>query len=157
LFWGIDYTAWTAIGAIAGWVYCCLTAGLLGFAVYQILSAKADAKITRTLAACDRYDTDPVLDRVTNRLANALHDGSLAKNPKDFSVDVLGLLNYFESIAIGISRGLYDKDIVRDMLKPIVIAHVDDLIVSGITGWTRPEEDFDHLMGLYKEWKGSAA
>jgi hypothetical protein len=63
---GLDNTAWTAIGAIAGLIYCGLTAGLLGFAIFQIQSAKAAAKITRTLAASDRYDMDPVLDRVTN-------------------------------------------------------------------------------------------
>jgi hypothetical protein len=155
MFLGLDNTAWTAFGAIAGWIYCGLTGGLLLFAVRQIRSAKTDAKITRTLAACDRYDTDPVLDRVINRLADALDDGSIAKTPKAFSVDMSGLFNYFESIAIGVSRGLYDKDIVSDQLKPIIIDHVDDLILSGLTGWKNPSEDFDHLMKLYREWKTS--
>jgi hypothetical protein len=153
MFLGFDNTAWTAIGAIAGWVYCCLTGGLLGYAIYQVRSAKADAKINRTLTACDRYDTDPVLDRVTNRIANGLDDGSLAKNPKDYSVDMSSLFNYFESIAIGVSRELYDKDIVTDQLKPIIIDHVDDLILSGHTGWKNPADDFNHLMKLYREWK----
>lgn len=76
-FWGLDGTAWTAIGAMANVVYCGLTAGLLGFAVYQVLSAKEDAKINRTLAACDKYDTDPVLDRATRRLPRSFSDGSL--------------------------------------------------------------------------------
>lgn len=153
MFLGLDNTTWTGIGAIAGWVYCGLTAGLLLFARHQIISAKAEAKITRTLAACDRYDTDTVLDKVTNRIADALDDGSLAANPKHFSVDILSLFNYFESIAIGVSRGLYDKEIVTDMLKPIVVGHVDDLLLADITGWKNPTEDFDHLMKLYREWK----
>ncbi len=153
MFWGLDNTAWTAIGALAGLLYCGLTAGLLGFAVYQVRSVKAEAKITRTLAACDRYDTDPVLDRVTNRIATALDDGSLAANPKDFSVDMKGIFNYFESIAIGVSRGLYDRDIVRDQLEPIIIDYVDDLILSGIIGWKDPDQYFEHMMKLYKDWK----
>ncbi len=134
-------------------ICCALTAGLLAFGAYQLSSLKADAKITRTLAACDRYDTDPVLDRVTNRISNAFDDGSLAANPKDFSADMKGLFNYFESIAIGVSRGLYDKDIVAEMLKPIIIDNVDDLIVSGICGWKNPTEDYEHVMKLYNEWK----
>jgi hypothetical protein len=153
MFLGLDNTTWTGIGAIAGWVYCGLTAGLLLFARHQIISAKAEAKITRTLAACDRYDTDTVLDKVTNRIADALDDGSLVANPKHFSVDILSLFNYLESIAIGVSRGLYDKEIVADMLKPIVVGHVDDLLLTDITGWKNPTGDFDHLMKLYREWK----
>ena len=152
-FWGFDNTAWTALGAIAGWLYCMLTGGLLTFAVYQVQAVKAEAKITRTLAACDRYDTDPILDRVVNRIADALDDGSLAAKPKDFSVDMKSLFNYFESIAIGVSRGLYDKEIVCDQLKPIIIDHVDDLIVGGLTGWENPGQYFDHMMKLYHEWK----
>ena len=82
---------------------------------------------------------DPVLDRVTNRIANALDDGSLAANPKDFSVDLRSIFNYFECIAIGVSKGLYDKDIVRDQLKPIILENVDDLILSGVSGWKDPD------------------
>ena len=136
MFLGLDNTAWTAIGAIAGLIYCGLTAGLLGFAIFQIQSAKAAAKITRTLAASDRYDMDPVLDRVTNRIANALDDGSLAANPKDFSVRSQEASLAISGIgsAIGVSKGLYDKDIVRDQLKPIILDNVDDLILRRHSG-----------------------
>jgi hypothetical protein len=156
-FWGLDSTAWTAIGAIANVVYSCLTAGLLAFAVYQVLSAREDAKINRTLAACDRYDSDPVLDGVARRLAIALDDGSLKENPKKHRVDLYSIFNYFESIAIGVSRGQYDGDIVGDQLGPIIVSYVDDYILSGISGWAqRPEgeeEYFNHTMMLYRKWK----
>jgi hypothetical protein len=159
IFWGLDSTAWTAIGAIANVVYSCLTAGLLAFAVYQVLSAREDAKINRTLAACDRYDTDPVLDAVARRLADSYDDGSIAANPKEHRVDLYSIFNYFESIAIGVSRGQYDEDIVKDQLSPIIIDHVDGYILSGITGWARgpvsgdEEEYFNHTMRLYRKWK----
>lgn len=156
MFWGLDATAWTAIGAIAGWLYCALTAGILAFAIYQIRAVKEEARITRTLAACDRYDTDPILDQVTGRIADALDDGTLAKTPKDVSVDMKVLFNYFESIAIGVSRDLYDRDIVREQLKPIVVDHVNDLIESGIcsriSGWENVRQDYNHMMKLYDEW-----
>lgn len=157
MFLGFDNTAWTAFGAIAGWVYCGLTAGLLAFAIYQVRAVKEEAKITRTLAACDRYDTDPILDRATNRIANALDDEILAKAPEYFSLDIEILFNYFESIAIGVSRDLYDKDIVSEQLKSIIVEHVEDLIESGIcsriSGWENVREEYDHTMKLYDEWQ----
>jgi len=156
-FLGVGNTTWTAIGALANVIYCCLTAGLLFFAVYQVTSARADAKINRTLAACDRYDTDPILDGVARRLADALDNGDLAKNPKQYKVDIFSIFNYFESIAIGVSRGQYDKEIVHDQLAPIIISYVDDLIVSGLSSWAKvlagEDEYFDHVMKLYREWK----
>jgi hypothetical protein len=128
---------------------------------FQVGTTKAEAKINRTLAACDRYDTDPVLDRVSNRISKGFHDEDLANNPKDYNLDMLTLFNYLESIAIGVSKGLYDKGlydkkIVTDQLGPIIIGYVDDLILSGVTGWDNPAEDFDHLMKLYHEWKAKA-
>jgi hypothetical protein len=153
MFLGLDNTAWTGLGAIAGWVYCLLTAGLLIFANHQIRSARQEAKINRTLLACEKYDIDPVLDGVTRRLADGIGDGSLAKNPKKYTVDVTSILNYFESLSTGVVKGFYDEQIVADQLKPIMLEYVDALILSGVTGWTDPENDFVHLMRLYGKWK----
>ncbi|GAB9246853.1 DUF4760 domain-containing protein [Bradyrhizobium diazoefficiens] len=158
-FLGIGNTAWTAVGALATVVYCCLTAGLLFFAVYQVTTARADAKINRTLAACDRYDTDPVLDGVARRIAEAFDNGDLAKDPKKYKVDLFSIFNYFESIAIGVSRGQYDEEIVRDQLEHIIVSYVDDIIVSGVSGWPKvsvgEDEYFNHMMKLYREWKAA--
>jgi hypothetical protein len=44
---------------------------------------KAEAKINRTLNACEKYDLDPVLDRIINHIETGRDDGTLAKNPKD--------------------------------------------------------------------------
>jgi hypothetical protein len=79
----------------------------------------------------------------------------LAAKPKDFSADMKILFNYFESIAIGVSREQYDKNIVHDQLKPIIVEHVNDLLVSGLSAWDKPAEYFDHTMKLYDEWKTS--
>jgi hypothetical protein len=153
MFLGLDNTAWTAIGATAGCFYCLLTAGLLWFAIYQIRSAKFDAKINRTLNACEKYDIDPVLDRVVTTLADALDNGDLVANPKKYRVDATSLLNYLEAIAIGLYKDLYDREIVTDQLRPIICDHVNDLILSGVTGWPNLEEEYDHLMKLYREWQ----
>ena len=91
---------------------------------------------------------------MTNRIAEALVDGTLEAFPRDYNLDMESLFNYFESIAIGVSKGLYDKDIVCDQLKPIIIEHVDDLIISGVSGWKgNPDKYYEHMMRLYREWK----
>jgi hypothetical protein len=158
-FWGLDSTAWTAIGAISNAAYCILTAGLLAFAVYQVLSTKEDAKITRTLAACERYDIDPVLDQITRRISIAYNNGSLHTNPERYAVDLNSLFNYFESLAIGVARGHYDADIVRDQFETIMNSHIESM--NGIGNWSsgpaglKDIDDFDKMMALNEKWKNT--
>jgi hypothetical protein len=160
-FWGFDSTGWTAIGALANVAYCVLTAGLLWFAVYQVLSAKKDAKITRTLAACERYDIDPVLDHITRRLSIAYNNGSLHADPTRYAVDFNSLFNYFESIAIGVFRGHYDADIVRDQFEIIMNSHIESM--NGVGNWSsvasrlKGIDHFDNMMALNEKWKNSSA
>ncbi|MEY2542062.1 MAG: hypothetical protein QOI22_1664 [Verrucomicrobiota bacterium] len=160
-FWGLDSTAWTAIGALSNAAYCALTAGLLVFAVYQVLSTKEDAKITRTLAACERYDIDPVLDRITRRLSIAYNNGSLHANAARCAVDLNSLFNYFESIAIGVARGHYDAEIVRDQFETIMNSHIESM--NGIGNWSsgtpglNDMDHFDKMMALNAKWKNGRA
>lgn len=155
---GIGSLGWTATGAIANVVYDILTAGILWFAASQIISARKEAQINRTLEACNRYDTDPILDAVTRRLATANEDGSLKTDPSKYRIDLYTLFNYFESISIGVNRGLYDASIVQDHLETIIKGYVDHYIMSGVTGWKipdreGPDEYFFNLMTLYRKWQ----
>ena len=159
-FWGLDSTAWTAIGAVSNTVYCALTAGLLAFAIYQVLSAKEDAKINRTLAACERYDIDPILDQITRRISIGYNNKTLQATPERYAVDLNSLFNYFESLAIGVARGHYDADIVRDQFETIMKGHIESM--NGIGSWSSGPvglndiDDFDNMMALYKKWKNDA-
>jgi hypothetical protein len=159
-FGGLDNTAWTAISAIANSVLAVLTLGLLVFAMYQVASVKRDAKINRTLAACERYDIDPVLDGITRRLSVAGRDGSLQNEPKKYSIDLNSLFNYFESLAIGVARGHYDAEIVRDQFETVMSGHIEG--VNGIENWsegtagTKDIDHFDKMMALYANWKATA-
>jgi hypothetical protein len=155
---GIGSLGWTAVGAIANVIYVVLTAGILWFAGSQIISARNEARINRTLEACNRYDMDPILDAVTRRLAAANDDGTLKADPKKYRIDLYALFNYFESIAIGVNRGLYDESIVQEHLDTIINGYVDGYILSGVAGWKipnreGPEEYFYNLMTLYRKWK----
>jgi hypothetical protein len=159
-FWGLDSNAWTAIGALSNAAYCILTAGLLAFAVYQVLSTKEDAKITRTLAACERYDIEPVLDQITRRISIAYNNGSLHTNPARYAVDLNSLFNYFESLAIGVARGHYDAEIVRDQFETIMNGHIETM--NDIGNWSsgpagiKDIDHFDKMMALNAKWKNEA-
>jgi hypothetical protein len=134
-----------------------LTLGLLAFAVYQVIAVKRDAKITRTLAACERYDIDPVLDQITRRLSIAFNNGTLHSDPRRYAVDLNSLFNYFESLAIGVFRGHYDAVIVRDQFEVIMSGHIESM--SGVANWSdgtsgaNDVDHFDKMMGLYAKWK----
>jgi hypothetical protein len=71
------------------------------------------------------------------------------------------LFNYFESIAIGVARGHYDADIVRDQFETIMNSHIESM--NGIENWslgTRGLNDIDHLdkmMALNEKWKNGRA
>jgi hypothetical protein len=95
---------------------------------------------------------------VVRRITEAQHDRTLATDTtRKYHVDLDILFNYLESIAIGVSKGLYDKDTICDQMKPIIIEHVDDFILKpGATGkWKATGDDFEHLMNLYNEWKSA--
>jgi hypothetical protein len=155
-------TAWTAISALASIVYDFLTLALVIFAVTQIVLARRDARINRTLAACEKYDFDPVLDAICRRLAAARESGDLKNNPQDHRLDLYSILNYMESIAIGVQRGLYSNSVVRAHMEPIFVGCIEEYINSGIVTRAAPAhpvggaisvgEDYDKMIALVKRW-----
>lgn len=162
IFLGLGNTEWTGLSAIAGLVYDVLTFALVFFGVVQIISARREAKINRTLAACDRYDCDPVLDATCRRLAEARESGDLAANPQKYRLDLYSILNYLESIAIGVRRGLYHHEVVKDYMRPIIVGCHEEYILSGlvlralpatpVAGAGDPSDDFDKMIELVAKW-----
>jgi len=185
---GLNTTAWTAIGAAATVAYAFLTLVLVVVAVVQIgslkeqiraakeqiqsvkdqmQSASEDARINRTLIACDRYDTDLLLDRAARRLLTAPE--SLGDDPSKYRFDLESLLNYFETIAIGVRSKLYDENIVRDQLERIFLKKVKQYLLErnadkkGVAHKVSiadlvdvadglAEEEYVETMALYKKW-----
>lgn len=162
-FWALTATDWTAVTAIATVALVVATLVLAWVAYVQLKAAREEAsavheeaRATRTLAVCDRYDLDPVLDGACRRLTNAFENGGLKLYPEQYQSDLRCLFNYLESIAIGIERGLYSRDVVQDMMEPIFQGYVERYIESGLAGWTDPpdggEEDYHSLRNLCREW-----
>jgi hypothetical protein len=160
-FWGLGNTEWTALSALAGGIYDLLTLALVIFAVVQIISARKEARINRTIAACDRYDFDPSIDAVCRRLSEARDSGDLNANPRKYRLDLYSLLNYLEGIAIGVDRGLYHRDVLKDFMQPIFIGCIEEYITSGLVTRAAPDvavagsvasDDYDRMIALVKGW-----
>jgi hypothetical protein len=131
-----------------------LATGVLAWvAWYQIGAARDEAKLNRTLAACDRYDLDPVLDACSRRLAEVRNSGDLQNNVKAYRLDIFSVLNYLESIAIGIEQGLYDKKLVREYMEPIFVGCIEEYVTSGVLKPIGFEPvDFSKSVAICKEW-----
>jgi hypothetical protein len=120
-FLGLTAEGWTALSTF---VLAALTCILVGVGIFQIRSIRAEAQRSRTLEMCDRYDCDPVLDLCLRRLSEARRTGELQKEPEAYRPDIATLLNYLDSLAVGIEQGLYIEELARDHVEPIVKRHV---------------------------------
>lgn len=125
--WGWGSLELTAFGTL---ILAAATAALVLAAFYQIRSFREEAKKTRTLAACEKYDTDPVLDNCLRKLRAAWDDGSILQNSSAFRIDVVTVLNHLDGIAIGIEQGLYIEELVRDHHEKIFNDHFDQYLAS---------------------------
>jgi hypothetical protein len=122
-------------------------------AAYQLWALRDEQCGWETLRACERYETDPVLDRVLRRLKRARDSGTLASDPRLFSLDAITVMNYLEGLAIGIKQGFYYEKIVRDHLEPMVRFHVGEFLSPSIAERMGLNNDeFSNLLSLLKAW-----
>jgi hypothetical protein len=150
VFWGLTAEQWTALATV---LMSAATFVLVVVGVYQIISIREEAKRTRTLSACDRYDTDPVIDRSLRNLATARADGSLENTPRLYKSDITTVLNYFDSVAIGIEQGLYIDALARDHIEGILKTHFNQYLGPSFRKETEiNQEHFQRLNLLYQRW-----
>jgi hypothetical protein len=150
----------SAHGWIAFWTFALtvVTGVLAWVAWYQIGAAREEAEKNRTILACERYDTDSILDRCCQKLAAARDTGDLVASPKSYRVEIFTILNYLESIAIGVEGGFYVKDIVKSYMEPIFRGYVEEYIESGlvkkadILDDAKPEDYYEKVVALCKSW-----
>jgi hypothetical protein len=146
--WGA--AEWTALATV---VLAVVTVLLVVVGYIQLSSLRDEARKSRTLAACERYDTDPLLDASLRRLAKAKKDGRLQLHSSDYAADVITVLNILDAIAIGIRQDLYDEDLMRDHLESIVRAHFEEYcganaqVIEGVD-----PNDFASLRALCERW-----
>src|SRR5271154_3111276 len=155
--WGLTVAQWGAFTGIATAALTLATVGVAWVAWYQIGAAREESKKTRTLEVVSRYDNDPVMDRALRRMARGRDNGTLLTNPRDYRLDIVAVLNYLETIAIGIKQQMYIADMVRDFMEPIVASHIDEIRNSQMIQKIGLEtDDFGHIFELAESWKPKA-
>lgn len=155
LFLGHDNTAWTGIVALATIALVIATLILAFVAGYQIRAARLDRIKDRTVAVCEKYDTDPVLDIYCRELKESVDKNQLEKDPGSCRVQMFGVLNYLDGIAIGIEDGFYSKEVVKRLMEGIFKAHVKELLVTGLADRADPHWEYgsyESLIKLCNEW-----
>jgi hypothetical protein len=152
-FWGLTAAAWAAIGAIGTLILALATAFLVGVGVWQIRSLREEGQKDRTIAACDRYVNDPVLDATCHKLREARLSGELLAHPGQYYTYIRTLLNYLDSLAVGAAQGLYIENLMYDHLRPVVIAHVEQFLIGSLPGiFGLNPSNYAHLLRLYGDW-----
>jgi hypothetical protein len=139
--------------AIAAWRQLPFLVAQLGALAQQVQASReveqAAAQRQReweTIAACGRYDIDPVIETISKRLWDASRAG--VDYSKVDPRDCICILNYFDSLAIGIRQNLYIEEIVKDH-NGLVISKAVELFIKGELV---PAEGYRHLMALYDKW-----
>lgn len=135
-------TAWLALA----------TTVLAAVAWCQIVALRDQTKGWKTLEVCEKYDLDPVLTKCIQKLDAG--GEAVRKEPTAYRLETVTVLNYLDSIAIGIKQNLYVEDIARDQLEPMLIEHVTKHITgadAGVFGIDRT--DYATLVELCEKWK----
>jgi hypothetical protein len=161
--WGLSVGHWHAVTGIGTVALTLATVGLAGVAWYQIaaaraeaVAARAEAKRTRTLEVVSRYDHDPVLDRALRRMARARDSRRLFEETRLYRTDIVAVMNYFESIAIGLQQDIYIAGMVRDYMESIVRSHIDEIEKEKIFEKIGSDpDDFEHICELNRRWRKS--
>jgi hypothetical protein len=159
--WGLSVGHWHAVTAIGTVALTLATVALALVAGYQISAARSEAeaardeaKRTRTLEIVSRYDHDPVLDRALRRLARARDSKALYSATMLYRTDIVAVMNYFESIAIGLHQEIFIPEMVRDYMEPIFRSHIEEIEKEKLFEKIGADpKDFEHICALNNSWK----
>ncbi|MFC1789275.1 hypothetical protein ACFLZE_05120 [Thermodesulfobacteriota bacterium] len=145
------------------------TLALAGIGLWKLSQLTSHLKIQgerekkwKTVAACDLYLTDPILFNNSKRIWERSNSGTDYTSCRRDDQDTIQLLNYFESLSVGIEQRIYVEEIVKDNLEHSIQKAVK-VFIKGESGtihgksWIVKEkkfakEYFPFLVKLYDRW-----
>lgn len=159
-FLGLSSDGWIAVGTVGLFLATAVLAAVTVFLVLaareEIREVREEARKNRTLEIIGKYDHDPVLDRSLRRMARARDTGRLESHPRDYRLDIVAVLNYLETLAIGIKQGLYIEALLQDFMEPIIKEHITEVIEKKLLEKIDSNpEDFEHIFVLNKKWESA--
>lgn len=145
--------AYELISAVANGATALCTAGLVGVAFFQINAIREESRKWETVRACNRYDTDPVLFQCSKTIRSFTNGKNYDLTTVQPALqEVRTILNYFESLAVGVKQGIYVKDIVYDHLHEVIDLSVDCFMDSSFKNDIY-FEGLKRLKSMRDEWK----
>jgi hypothetical protein len=90
-------------------------------------------------------------------LGRARDMGVLLTKTHDYRLDIVAVMNYLETIAIGVKQEMFIAEMVRDFMEHIAVFHVDEMREGAIFEkiGVKPS-GFEHIIELTNEWKPKA-
>ena len=157
-FLGLTAHGWTALGTVVlALITLALALGTIALVIvgrHQLRAIREEGRISRTIAISDRYDIDPVLDFRLRRIARARVNGSLDTRPLDFRADIRTVLNYLDSLAVGITQDLYIESLAKEHNRAVLVGTVAQYLDNGgAAKYGMNIDNYSTLMALYERWK----
>lgn len=153
---------------MADWLTALSTFGLLGVTVLlafyaksqvselkaQLIESKMENKKWKTLDICNLYDTNPIIDTSARKIKSANLSGEILKDGVNLRTDATTILNYLDSIAIGINQNLYIESLAKDHMRNILMFYVESLIKNEATRSALDLKvgSFRNLIEIYNKW-----
>jgi hypothetical protein len=140
----------------SGWemVAAFIAGGALLMGWYQITQIRKENRVERTLAACSRYESDATVERCVKDLRVAHISGGMVNlTPQEHQHQAVVVLNFLDTIAIGVEQGLYLDPLARDHMESIVRTWTDFLLEpKAATALGIERRDYGCLVKLAKRW-----
>lgn len=98
---------------------------------YQISALRNESKKWQTVKACNLYHTDPTLYRCAAEIRSKTRGKDYTFNAvKDVLQEIRTIVNYLDSLAVGVCQGIYVKSIIEDNLGSITTVAVDKFLTE---------------------------
>ena len=147
------------------WISAAATCGIFLAATVQLRLIRRQIQLgteenrqRATVAACERFDTDPVIHQITKRIWTASAGGKHYDPDHIDTHDLIALLNYFDALAIGVEQGFYDEAVVKAHMSLMVSHAVSTFILTDPPGRFVKAEGYEAVVRLHRKWQaGSSA
>jgi hypothetical protein len=119
LYYGLTADQWRTLSIVIQGLLMIILTGIGTIQLMALLKSHTETKRTRTLEICDQFRTDPLFYECKRKLFIARKNGDLAANPLEYRSEIVQVLMFFEALAIGIRRGIYDENIAYCLESPL--------------------------------------
>ena len=165
---------WVQLVILIAYTVATIVIAIIG--ILQIKGYKKDKKNQaenekkwKTVEACERLDVSVKFDDFNRAITKKSESGKAGfidytyDNMKQVEIDIKGLLNCLDSLAIGVTEIFYNEEIIRDHYEQIlkdavelfILCKIDESEKSKII-LDRPvvrKDDYVCLLKVYEKWK----